>query len=160
MSEIIVDTSALLYLYRINVLDWLRTLFDSVWVPTAVVVELQVGLQRGYDVPDPTVYAWWQLAEPEVIPTEVVNLELGAGETAVLALALEKSGCIVLLDDGLARQTARSLNLIVWGTLKLLLEAKSRGLTESIAPFVDGLQNSGMWISDDLRQRILGLANE
>jgi predicted nucleic acid-binding protein len=160
MPEVAADTSALLYLYRIDALGWLQTLFDSVWVPAAVVLELQAGQQQGYDVPDPTIYAWWQIAEPRTIPVELLNLELGAGETAVLTLALEKLNCVALLDDGLARRAAQSLGLTVWGTLKLLLEAKSQGLTERITPFVDQLCDSGMWISDDIRQRVLDLANE
>lgn len=160
MPEVVADTSALLYLYRISALDWLQSLFATIWVPVAVVLELQAGLQQSYDVPDPTTYAWWQIAEPQAVPTELMDLELGTGETAVLALALERSDCVVLLDDALARRTAQSLSLTVWGTLKLLLEAKSHGLTESITPFVDQLRDSGMWISDDLRQRVLELANE
>jgi predicted nucleic acid-binding protein len=160
MSEIVADTSALLYLYRIGALDWLQSLFDSTYVTTTVILELQNGQNRGYDVPDSTNYAWWQIVESQTVPTELMALELGVGETAVLAFALEKPGCVVLLDDGLARRTAQSLGLTVWGTLKLLLEAKSQGLIESITPFVDQLRDSGMWISDEIRQRVLDLANE
>jgi len=50
--------------------------------------------------------------------------------------------------------------LRVWGTLRVLLEAKSHGLVEDIAPLVTRLIDSGMWISDDVRRRILGLADE
>jgi len=64
------------------------------------------------------------------------------------------------LDDALARRIAQAAGLNVWGTLKVLLEAKSQGLTESIEPLVNRLENSGMWISDDIRQRVLALAGE
>jgi predicted nucleic acid-binding protein len=40
------------------------------------------------------------------------------------------------------------------------LEAKSRGLTRDIAPYVDRLGNAGIWLSDDIRMRILTLAGE
>ena len=66
----------------------------------------------------------------------------------------------MLLDDGLARRTAQASDLTVWGTLRVLLEAKSQGLTESITPLVDQLRDSGMWISEDIRNRILNLAGE
>ncbi|HEX9115316.1 MAG TPA: DUF3368 domain-containing protein, partial [Anaerolineae bacterium] len=78
----------------------------------------------------------------------------------VLALALEKQDAVVLLDDALARRIARAAGLTVWGTLKILLEAKAYGLTSSVAPLIDRLTTAGMWISDDVRQRILGLAGE
>jgi predicted nucleic acid-binding protein len=46
------------------------------------------------------------------------------------------------------------------GTLRILLEAKSQGITPHIAPHIDELQNAGMWISQGIRQRILALAGE
>ena len=47
-----------------------------------------------------------------------------------------------------------------WGTLKILLEAKKCGLTDSIAPYVDRLGTTGLWIVGETRQRILKLAGE
>ena len=60
----------------------------------------------------------------------------------------------------LARRTAQAAGLIVWGTLKVLLEAKSQGLTDKIEPFVNRLSETGMWLSEEIRQRILVLAGE
>ncbi len=82
------------------------------------------------------------------------------GEVAALALALETPHRIVLLDDGLARRTAQASGLTVWGTLRVLLEAKSQDLTDSITPLVVRLRDSGMWISEDIQNRILNLAGE
>ena len=160
MPEAISNTSPLLYLYRINALNWLPELFNEIWIPNAVVLELREGQQRGYDVPVPSAYAWLQIVEPQSIPTELTTLDLGMGEVAALALVLETPNRIVLLDDGLARRTAQASGLTVWGTLRVLLEAKSQGLTESVAPLVDRLRYSGMWISEDIRNRILALAGE
>ena len=67
---------------------------------------------------------------------------------------------ILILDDGLARRTARAANLDVWGTLRVLLEAKSNGLTNRIAPLVDQLSRAGLWFSEEIRRRILALADE
>ena len=160
MPGAISNTSPLLYLYRINALNWLPELFNEIWIPNAVVLELREGKQRGYDVPVPSAYAWLQIVEPQSIPTELTTLDLGMGELAALALALETPNRIVLLDDGLARRTAQASGLTVWGTLRVLLDAKSQGLTESITPLVDRLRDSGMWISEDIRHRILNLAGE
>jgi predicted nucleic acid-binding protein len=44
--------------------------------------------------------------------------------------------------------------------LKVLLEAKSQGLIEKIEPFIEILSDAGMWISAEVKQRILILANE
>ncbi|MEQ8467173.1 DUF3368 domain-containing protein [Coleofasciculus sp. E1-EBD-02] len=160
MPEAISNTSPLLYLYRINALDWLPELFNAIWTPNAVVLELREGKQRGYDVPVPDDYPWLQIVEPQFIPPELTTLDLGRGELAALAMALETPNRIVLLDDGLARRAAQASGLTVWGTLRVLLEAKSQGLTEIITPLVDQLQDSGMWLSEDIRNRILNLAGE
>jgi len=88
VSELISNTSALLYLYRINIIDWLPTLFSQVWTTKAVVRELREGAIRGYEVPKSN-YSWLQIVEPHAIPSEWLALDLGAGELTVMALALE-----------------------------------------------------------------------
>lgn len=160
MPKAISNTSPLLYLYRIGAILWLPEFFDEVWIPDAVKNELLTGKSKGYDVPDPSDYTWLKLINPKSMPSEWLALELGAGEVASMALALENQSYIILLDDGLARRTAQAAGLQVWGTLKVLLEAKSQGLVEKVEPFVANLSEAGMWVSSEVRQRILALAGE
>jgi uncharacterized protein len=154
------NTSPLLYLYRIDGLEWLAGLFDSVWVPASVAEEFKEGRRKGYDVPILEDYEWLELVNPKAMPSEWLSLDLGPGELGAMALALENPSRIVILDDRLARRTAQFAGLQVWGTLKVLLEAKSKKLVDRIEPYIDKLIEAGMWISDDVRQRILVLANE
>lgn len=160
MPDAVSNTSPLLYLYRIDALGWLPELFNEIWTPNAVVLELQEGQRRGYDVPKPKDYPWLQIVEPRSVPSEWLTLDLGAGELTAMALALENPDRVVLLDDTLARRIAQAAGLEVWGTLRLLLEAKSQGLTESIKPLIDKLENAGLWVSANVRQRILALGGE
>lgn len=160
MADAISNTSPLVYLYRIGGLEWLRHLFAEVWVPQAVIEELMEGVHRGYDVPTPGRYQWLRVVNPAFIPSEWLALDFGPGELAAMALALEYREKTVLLDDLAARRTAQAAGLEVWGTLKVLLEAKAAGLIPLIAPSVDRLAISGMWMSDDIRRRILRLAEE
>jgi predicted nucleic acid-binding protein len=160
MLKAISNTSPLLYLYRIGGIEWLPRLFDEVWTPEAVRNELQTGRSRGYDVPNPDDYAWLSIVDPKSTPSEWLALDLGAGEIAAMALALENPDRVVLLDDMLARRTAHVAGLQVWGTLKVLLEAKSHGLVAQIEPFVTKLSDAGMWVSTEVKQRILKLADE
>jgi predicted nucleic acid-binding protein len=124
------------------------------------VSELDEGRRRGYDVLDPTGQAWLQQVNPRHMPSEWLVMDLGAGELAAMALALENPDRIILLDDGLARRTAQAAGLEVWGTLRVLLEAKSMGLTDRIEPLIERLAAAGLWISDEIRQRVLALAGE
>jgi len=160
MTKAICNTSPLLYLYRIGAVDWLFYLFDEVWVTTAVVHELEEGRRRGYDVPDPLNYSWLRVRDPQQPPFEWLAPDLGPGELSVIALALENPDCILLIDDGLARRIAQAAGLAVWGTLRVLLEAKARGWTDRIGPLLDRLSHAGMWLSGDIRRRILRMAGE
>ena len=160
MPKAITNTSPLLYLYRIGAISSLAKLFDEVWAPDAVKDELLAGRSKGYDVPNSVDYPWLRIVNPKSMPSEWLALDLGAGEIAAMALALENSNHIILLDDGLARRTAQAAGLQVWGTLRVLLESKSQGLVDKIEPFVTNLSEAGMWVSTDVRQRILALAGE
>ncbi len=160
MRKAISNTSPLLYLYRIAALPWLPQIFTHIWTPKAVSIELQVGRLKGYDVPQLTAYPWLELVQPSSVPSEWLALDLGLGELETMALALENPGHIVLLDDGLARRIAQAAGLEVWGTLRILLEAKALGLVDSIESPLRRLADSGMWISDEVRRRVLSLAGE
>lgn len=160
MPEAISNTSPLLYLHQIGVLDWLPSLFGEVWVPATVVLELEEGGRKGCNVPDLKSYEWIDFVEPQAMPSEWLALDLGPGELAAMALALENPKRVVLLDDDLARRVAKAAGLTVWGTLRVLLEAKAQGLTERIEHLVGELVNAGMWLSSDVQERILVLAGE
>ncbi len=160
MSKAISNTSPLLYLYRIDALDWLPQLFTEITVPGAVVRELREGQRKGFDVPRPDNYDWLKVVEPRQMPSEWLALDLGAGELAAMALALEHPDHVILLDDALARRTAQAAGLEVWGTLKVILEVKSQGFIESIEPYIDRLDQAGLWMSGEIRRRVLVLAGE
>lgn len=160
MPEAVSNTSPILYLHRIGVIDWLPVLFDDVWIPQAVCDELQEGGSRGHDVPDVGRYGWLHVVDPRATPSEWLSLDLGPGELAAMALAIENPARVILLDDLLARRTAQAAGLNVWGTLKVLLEAKAQGVTKEIAPLVARLDDAGLWLTDEVRRRILALAGE
>lgn len=158
MPEAIVNTSPLVYLHRAGALEWLHQLFSEVWVPAAVVQELEEGLRKGHQVPQVGEYPWMRIIAPSV--SEWLATDLGPGEISVIALGLENPERIVLLDDARARKLATAAGLKVWGTLRVLLEAKATGLTDQVGPLMKRLQESGMWVSEDIRRRVLALAGE
>lgn len=72
-------------------------MFSEVWIPAAVFDELKEGQRKGYDVPDLNNYDWLQTVNPRATPSEWLSLDLGAGELATMALALENPSRIVLI---------------------------------------------------------------
>lgn len=53
MAEVISNTSPLLYLYRVQAIGLLPTMFGGAWTPAAVVQELRAGREKGHAVPSP-----------------------------------------------------------------------------------------------------------
>ncbi len=160
MPKAICNTSPLLYLHRIKAIWWLPKLFNEVRTTNATVLELENGHKKGYDVPIPNQYNWLKISDPKNLPSEWLSLDLGAGELHALALALENKNFVVLLDDLLARRTAKAAGLTVWGTLRVILEAKDKRIIKKVKPAILSLKQGGLWFSDDIFKRILRLANE
>jgi predicted nucleic acid-binding protein len=136
-------------------------LFDEIVMPTVVLEDLLNAKFIGFDVPSPFDLPWVSYDDPQItVPSAWVSLDLSSGEVAAMSLAFENADCIVLLDDPAARRAARVVGLHYWGTLKILLEAKARGLAPEITPYVDRLASSSILLSAENRRRILTLAGE
>lgn len=151
--RVIVNTSPLIALDRIGRLDLLRRLFGSVVRPQSVLDEILEG-ERQYGVPSELRRSEWILTEPD--PEETVFMrELGAGETAVLALARKTGADLVVLDDLRARLAAASLGLKVTGTLGVLVAAHRADLLPNLADAFTQLRDSGFRISRTITERLL-----
>ncbi|MBN2388176.1 MAG: DUF3368 domain-containing protein [Anaerolineales bacterium] len=162
MSKVICSSTSLVYLYRTRALKWLPKLFDEVWEPSDVLDELQGALFVGLDVPHLFDYPWIQFSDPQItLPAAFLAEELSPNDLVVMSLAFEIRGAIVVLDDAAARKSARAAGLTVWGTLRVMLEAHRRGFFKNFTPYVERLNTgAGMWLSEDLFQRIRALAGE
>lgn len=136
MLKAISNTSPLIYLYRGGVFEWLPELFSETCVPNSVVFELEEGKQKGYEVLDPREYEWLKISDPKVVPSEWLSLDFGSGELSAMALGLVNPDRILLMDDAMARRIAQAAGLKVWGTLKILIEAKNKGLVDRIYPLI------------------------
>jgi len=157
---VVADTSPLLYLHQAQQLHLLRALYGAVVVPPAVRVELTAGRERGHDVPEVAAIEWIRsvhVPDRSLLPAVV---DLGPGESEVIALGLAHPGCLALLDDRLARRIAAVGGLAHTGTLGILLKAKTAGLLDAVKPVLENLRSHGMRIHDDLERRILRMAGE
>ena len=65
MLQTISNTSPLLYLYRIGLIDRLPEIFGEIWTPEAVKVELMVGDKSGYDRSKPVRFFMDQDHKPK-----------------------------------------------------------------------------------------------
>ncbi len=158
---IVCDTTVLLYLGRIGQIDLLPALFDPVWVPEPVRLELDMGRLLRRDTVDPKDLPWATLVlVTQVMIDTLPPNRLGPGEQAVIAYANVHKGSVAGLDDLRARQLAESLGLTVAGTLGLLLRAKRAGIVPAVRPLVDAAAAQGFYMSPELYRDVLELADE
>lgn len=149
-AESIVSNSAgLIALERIEHLDLLPQVYPTVWIPQAVKDEI------GFT----TDWMQIKLVKNQAL-VRTLRTQIGAGESAAIALALEMEEVPILLDDKKARRIAEHLNLKVTGTVGLLLKAKRQGVIPEIRPILEALEDVDFRISKQLRNRALELANE
>jgi predicted nucleic acid-binding protein len=85
---------------------------------------------------------------------------LGRGELEAIALGLENPDSLVILDDGLARKSAKDLGLKITGTIGILLKAKQRGYLNLIKPVIEELVLLGFRLDGTTREFALRLAEE
>lgn len=158
---IVCDTTVLLYLGRIGQIDLLPLLFDPIWVPESVVLELDMGRLLRRDTVDPRSLGWTTLVSvPQAMIDSLPANRLGRGEQEVIAQASAHQGAVAGLDDLRARQLAESLGLTVAGTLGLLLRAKRAGMVPVVRPLVDAVVTQGFHVNPTLYRDILELAGE
>jgi len=123
----------------------------------------------GTVVTTPTVAAEYRLPLPEWVKLDAAKdmhrqqllaLQLDAGESSAIALALEKMDCTLILDDYKARRIADQLGLSVTGTLGILLKAKQRGILPALKPVLERIRQTNFRLSAELEMQVLKLADE
>ncbi|MCB9088171.1 MAG: DUF3368 domain-containing protein [Calditrichae bacterium] len=150
MSKCIIsDSTCLIALDRIGQLTLLKQLFEQIYVPTAVHREFgkKVNWIKVTSVHNP-------------IAIKTLMIQIDAGESEVIALALEMQDCVAILDDKKARRIAQDIGLKITGTVGLLLKAKKDGLIDKIKPLLNQLNDAGFHVGERLYQNALRLANE
>lgn len=160
MPEIISNTSPLQYLHQLGVLDILPKLVTTVTVPPAVEEELAAGRALGLNLPHLQSLGWITVRRPSSAAALPLITDLGPGEREVLALALETPDSVCVLDDALARQVARTMQLRFTGTLGVLIDAKRAGLIQALRSHLDELQSLGFRLAAHTRAAVLKIAAE
>lgn len=135
-------------------------LVKTVTIPPAVQEELNTGRSLGVSLPDLQRLDWIVVRGPSSPVTLSLVTDLGPGEREVLALALETPDTVCVLDDALARQVARTLQLRITGTLGVLIDAKRAGIIPTVRPLLDQLQSLGFRLAAHTRAAVLNLAGE
>jgi predicted nucleic acid-binding protein len=152
----IVNSSPLISLDRIGLLDILGRLGPEVVIPRGVLAEIA----RGPAPINPSRLAIHQTVDISAIDPVVAGWDLGRGESEVLTWAASQRQAVAILDDLAARRCAASLGIEPHGTLFVLLEAKKAGIVPAVAPLIELVRAKGLFVSDSLVAKVLRRAGE
>lgn len=158
-GPVILNNTPLIALWVLNRLDLLRSIYDVVYIPTAVQDEF-LAVSREHRLQSLAQSPWIQIAQLQIPEYALTFPDLDLGEAEVLALAVERSARLVIIDERKGRRYAKRLGLSVTGTLGVLLAAKAKGLIVNVAPMVDMLLENGIYLHPELVERALQAAGE
>lgn len=140
---------------RANCLELLRHVLKEIKIPEAVYEDIVL---QGRSKPGALEIknADWIKKEPVKNQSQVIQLppSLGLGEREAIVLA-NKLKAFLLIDDRSARKEAEKRGIVCFGSLKVLKDAKDKGLIEKIKPIGDELRRTGLRIKNTLYQNFL-----
>jgi len=91
---------------------------------------------------------------------EVFKESVDPGEASAIALAMETSNAILIIDDLKGRKLASKMALSFMGTLGLLVKAKEYGVISFVKPYIEKIQNTDFRISSSLVDLVLEKTGE
>lgn len=103
---------------------------------------------------------WIEVLSPASASDLPSVTDLGPGKAKHWLWHLEYREAVVVLDDRVARNVARTLGLKMTGTLGLLLDAKRAGRIEGATLLLDKLESLGFRLADHTRAAVRKLAGE
>lgn len=155
----VINASPLILLGKIDQLNLVGQLVSRLVVPESVFNEIATGEQNG--LTQKTLdWAQSHVKPDAAIPVSILNWDIGAGESQVLAHCLLTQGSKAILDDGEARAAAQSHRIRMHGTLGIILRAKRSGLIVAARPLIEQLLANGSYLSDSLVREALRKVGE
>jgi len=161
LPKVVCNSSPLIHLSKAGRLSLLRDFFQEILVPREVLTESVENSGGAKDAKEIKEADWIHpLSIEDMDLKKALKLTLDDGEAAAIVLALEQKADIVLMDDYDGRAVAKEYDLMVTGTIGILLKAKLEGKIPSLRHDLDVLRESGFWLGEELYLKILEQANE
>ena len=151
MRRVIVNSTPIIVLCNIGLLDILKALYAEIYIPEAVYREVTEKDDSACQVLK-TALNW-------------IHVERIANQSdkKMYKAKLHQEGTaddLVVIDDNAAKKTAKYLGLKVTGTIGVLLKAKREGIIPEIASVLEKMKKNGFYISENLEQLVLEQAGE
>ena len=150
LKTIVSDTSCFIILANIGELDLLQKTFGEIITTKEVLQEF------GEDLPN------WVLVKSatDKYRQRILETQVDRGEASAIALALEFSKSMLILDDYKARKVAENLCLEITGTIGVIIIAKKRGIINSIKPYLEKIRATNFRITEEIERQAFKEAEE
>lgn len=151
MQKVIIsDTSCLILLDKIGELELLNKLFGQ------ILITIEISNEFKKELPD-----WFSIAEStNKTYQKILEASLDKGEASAIALAIEQTDCLLIIDDYKGRKYAEQLGIKITGTLGVIIDAKLSGHIESVKPMLAKIKETDFRLTDELEKRTLEKSNE
>ena len=161
MLKVVSNSSPLIHLGKIDLLDLLAEQFHEILIPRAVWQEV---VEEGRDEPDAKAIAAasWIKVQEVIFSPLLATLQsiLDKGETETIALAIEVKADLILLDESDARRVAELYDLPKTGLIGVLIKAKQQGIIQSLEDCLDRLRSTGFHLSTKVYNEVLDVVDE
>lgn len=158
----VVDTSPLIALAVMGLLPALRSLFNTVLVPSAVVRECLDDLSKPMAENIGGALANNLLIEQSAAEQgycELLAQVLDQGEAETIALAKEMNA-MALLDEATARKIAAREGIDFAGSLYVLIRARQENLVPAVTPLLNKLLEHGYHLDNSLVRYVVETCDE
>lgn len=162
MRDIVINTGPVIALVAAtDSLEWLTTLYNQVWIPYEVFLEIAAGgSDNAESLALSAINQKIRLVDQKTQLPLALLKELDSGEADVIHTAQQNGIDTVAIDEKAGRRVARIHGLIVTGSLGILLKAKSYGHVPDLSSCISRMRGRGIWISDELVTAALRQAGE
>lgn len=151
MPRIIVsDTSSLILLSKIKKIEILKSLFGKITITQVIAEEFGEILPNFISIENPKDKNYQKILETF----------LGSGEASAIALALEKSDCLLILDDLKARKEVKQLKMDYTGIIGIFITGKKKKIIHSIREIFKEMEKTDFRISRQLKNEAIKICNE
>jgi len=155
---LVADCSALVALSVCGSLNLLEQLFASVVVPETVYIEAtQPDKKQAQAL---KTFLQGKVRQVNLETYVFLDAYADTGETEAMLLYKQLAADKLLIDDKRGRKVAKINQISTIGSLGVLLVAKEKGLIVEVAPLLQQIEQSDIYLSPDLIATVLELAGE
>ena len=160
MDKVIINTTPWISLSILELTHTLPEIYSEIIMPVGVKEEILFPDIKKIGIDELSKSNWLKIYNIKNCMIYSFAQDLDKGELEVIISAKELNMKNVMIDEKLGRLFAKNLSLNVIGTLGYLINLKNKKIINKIKPLICILQENNIWISENIKNYILAIANE